>query len=198
MGSLILLAGRPGIGKTTVLRRAVSLLRERGWIVGGMFSAEIRRSGQRIGFEISDLLSGDSGTLAHMESKRGPRIGKYRVNLVDLDSIGVGAIVKALDEADIVCCDEIAPMELSSPLFREVILETIESRKPLLATIHQTAQDSLIEEIKMNPRAVVLEVTMENRGTLHVDIVQRLEANCRSSQSFAPSGIASRQDSTQT
>ena len=186
MGSLILLTGRPGVGKTTVFRRTVNLLRERGLVVGGMFSSEIRRSGQRIGFEISDLLSGDSGTLADIESERGPRIGKYRVNLVDLESIGVSAIRRALEEADIVCCDEIAPMELSSPLFREVIRETMESRKPFLGTIHQTTQDSLIQEIKMNPMAVVYEVTTENRNTLHLHIVQHFEGDYRSNQSFFP------------
>ncbi len=188
MGSLILLTGRPGVGKTTVFRRTVSLLRERGLVVGGMFSSEIRRSGQRIGFEISDLLSGDSGTLAHIETERGPKIGRYRVNLADLESIGVGAIRRALEEADIVCCDEIAPMELSSPLFREVIRETMESCKPFLGTIHQTTQDSLIQEIKMNPMAVVYEVTTENRNTLHLDIAEHFEGDYRSNQSFFPGG----------
>jgi len=176
MGRIVLLTGRPGIGKTTVLRKAIGLLRDRGWVVGGMISSEIRRSGRRVGFEISDLMSGDSGTLAHVELKSGPKVGKYRVNLEDLERIGVGAIHRALEEAEIVCCDEIAPMELSSLLFRRAVWEAVRSRKPFLATIHRAAQDPLIKEIKMEPEVKVLEVTVQNREMLHLEVVELISA----------------------
>ena len=43
----ILLTGRPGVGKTTVVRR---VLERMGGVAGGFLTAEIRRQGQRLGF----------------------------------------------------------------------------------------------------------------------------------------------------
>ena len=142
-----------------------------------MISSEIRRSGRRVGFGILDLMSNKSGTLAHIELKRGPHVGKYRVNLEDLEHIGVEAIQKALAVAEIVCCDEIAPMELSSPLFREVIRRTIQSPKPFLATVHRAARDPLVQEIKSKPDVKLLEVTKGNRARLHLEVAQLVENN---------------------
>ncbi len=177
MSRVVLLTGRPRIGKTTVLMKAIDLLRERGWVVGGMVSSEIRRSGRRVGFSISDLESGKSGILAHIELREGPSVGKYRVNLEDLEHIGVGAIQAALRESEIVCCDEIAPMELSSPIFRETIRRALQSGKPLLATIHEAGRDSLLQEIKKGQDLEILEVTAENRDTLHLQVVRLIESN---------------------
>ncbi len=179
MGEIVLLTGRPGIGKTTVLRNAVGLLKARGRIVGGMVSSEIRHRDRRIGFGVSDLMSNDSGTLAHVKQEHGPRVGKYRVNLEDLEHVGVRAIQKALEEAEIVCCDEIAPMELASPLFREAIRRTVKSSKPFLATIHQTARDTFVQEIKSRPNVELLEVTKENRDQLHLEVVRLIENDLR-------------------
>ncbi len=177
MGRFVLLTGRPGIGKTTVLRKTVDLLRTRGWVVGGMVSSEIRSSGRRIGFEISDLLSGESGILAHIYLKEGTRVGRYRVNLEDLEHIGVRAIQNALEEAGIICCDEIAPMELSSSLFREAIGKAVKSPKPFVGTIHLTVVDSLIQELEIESCVEVLEVTKRNRDGLHLEIVRLVENN---------------------
>jgi len=177
MGEIILLTGPPGIGKTTVLRKTIILLKTRGWTVGGMISSEIRRSGRRVGFGILDLMSNKSGTLAHIELKCGPHVGKYKVNLEDLEHIGVEAIQKALDEAEIVCCDEIAPMELSSPLFRKVIRRAIQSPKPFLATVHQADRDLLVQEMKSEPDVKVFKITRENRAQLHLEVVQLIENN---------------------
>ncbi len=175
MGRFILLTGRPGIGKTTVLRKTVDILRSQGWVVGGMVSSEIRRSGRRIGFEISDLLSGESGILAHIYLKEGPWVGRYRVNLGDLEHIGVRAIQNAIEEAEIICCDEIAPMELCSSLFREVIRKVAKSSKPFIGTIHSTVVASLIQELEIESSVEVLEVTKKNRDGLYQEIVRLVE-----------------------
>lgn len=175
MSKFVLLTGRPGIGKTTVLRETVDLLKSRGWVVGGMVSSEIRKSGRRIGFGISDLLSGESGILAHIYLKEGPRVGRYRVNLRDLEDIGVRAIQNALEEAEIICCDEIAPMELSSSLFREAIRKVVKSSKPFLGTIHSTVVASLIQELEIESSVEVFEVTKKNRDGLHQEIVRLVE-----------------------
>ncbi|NWF97298.1 MAG: DUF2478 domain-containing protein [Candidatus Thorarchaeota archaeon] len=107
---ILLLTGNPGVGKTTVLLRVVEALKAKGYSVGGMISREVRSGGTRVGFEILDLASGRRGWLAHVNQPSGPQVGKYRVNLEDLNSIGAEAIANAVASSDVVAIDEIGPM----------------------------------------------------------------------------------------
>ena len=50
------------------------------------------------------------------ETGDGPQLGKYRVRLDDLDSVGAKAVENALN-SDLIIVDEIGPMELSSRRF---------------------------------------------------------------------------------
>jgi nucleoside-triphosphatase len=104
---LLFITGSPGTGKTSVLLKTIDVLKTRGYSVGGMVSREVRAGGARVGFEILDLSSGGRGWLAHVNQKYGPRIGKYRVNLEDLDNIAAEAIATAIENADVVAIDEI-------------------------------------------------------------------------------------------
>jgi nucleoside-triphosphatase len=63
------LTGNPGVGKTTVLARTVSVLRVRGVSVGGMFSREVREGGVRVGFELVDVAAAKVGRLAQLTSE---------------------------------------------------------------------------------------------------------------------------------
>jgi len=90
---LLLITGSPGSGKTTVLLNAIEALKVRGYSVGGMISREVRTCGTRVGFEILDLSNGRRGWLAHVNQKQGPRVGRYHVNLDDLNNIGARAII---------------------------------------------------------------------------------------------------------
>ena len=167
---LLLITGSPGSGKTSVLWKTIEALRARGYSVGGMVSREVRTSGRRVGFEILDLTSGERGCLAHVNQKRGPRIGKYRVNLEDLDNIGVEAIASAVEEADAIAIDEIGPMELCSEVFREAVWNAFGSGKPVISTVHWKSRDKLADEMRRR-NAVTFKVTYENRGNLHEDII---------------------------
>jgi len=108
---VLLVTGPPGVGKTTVLTKTVKMLRQRGFNVGGMLSREVRENGVRVGFEIQDLASERRGRLAHINQQSGPQVGRYYVNLADLDAVGVHAIMDAVENCDIVAIDEVGPME---------------------------------------------------------------------------------------
>ncbi len=167
MKRLLFVTGRPGIGKTTVLLSAAEELKARGYCVGGMISKEIRREGRRVGFEIVDFRTGAKGWLAHVEQRAGPQVGKYKVSLGDLDSIGVNAVLDASMNADVVIIDEIGPMELLSQAFRKAVNEALDSGKLLLAVIHQSARDPIIESIKKRDDVFMATVDMANRDGLH-------------------------------
>lgn len=174
MRRLIFITGTPRTGKTTVLLKVAEELKTRGYKLGGMTSQEIREKGVRVGFEIRDYASGKKGWLAHVRQPKGPKIGKYRVNLNDLNSIGVMAILNALRDADIVLIDEIGPMELLSETFKDAIKKAINCSKPVLGTIHYRAQYPIVKQIKSRKDAYIIEVTQKTRAQLPALITDKI------------------------
>ena len=170
---VLLIMGSPGIGKTSVLLKAVDALKARGYSVGGVISHEARVGWARAGFEILDLGSGRRGWLAHVNRKVGPRVGKYRVNLEDLDNIGANAIVNAAENFDVVAIDEIGPMELFSEKFKEAVKRAVESGKLVVGVVHWKVRDRLIEKVKNREDTEIIVVTYENRDSLHEAIMEK-------------------------
>jgi nucleoside-triphosphatase len=170
---VLLLTGNSGVGKTTVLIKTVNALKGEGYAVGGMICREAREGGTRVGFEILDLNSGRRGWLAHVNQKNGPQVGKYRVNLEDLNGIGAQAILDAAKNCDVVAIDEIGPMELFSEKFKEATRRALESGKLVVAVVHWKAQDKLVIEAKKREDAELITVTHENREKLHEATVRK-------------------------
>lgn len=170
---ILLLTGNPGVGKTTVLTKTVNALRAEGYSVGGMISREVREGGTRVGFEILDLNSGKRGWLAHVNQKSGPQVGKYRVNVEDLNGIGAQAILDAVENCDVVAIDEVGPMELFSEKFKEATRKALQSCKFIIAIVHWKAQDMLAIEAKKRDDAELITVTHENREKLHETTVEK-------------------------
>ena len=170
---LLLITGSPGSGKTTVLLNAIEALKVRGYSVSGMISREVRTCGTRVGFEILDLSDGRRGWLAHVNQKQGPRVGRYYVNLDDLNNIGARAIIEAAKNFDVVAIDEIGPMELHSERFREAVESAVESGRLLIGTIHWKMRSNLTEKIKAREDTEIYKVTYENRRHLHELIVEK-------------------------
>lgn len=171
---ITLITGTAGSGKTTVIMKVAEALKTQGYKIGGMTSREKRIDIARVGFEIQDLATQKQGWLAHMNQPSGPRIGKYRVNLNDLGNIGAKAITDAVQTADVIFIDEIGPMEFCSQGFRQAVLQAMDSGKPVVATIHFRATDAFVRNIKARPDAALIEVTHENRNTLHNLIIQKI------------------------
>lgn len=155
------MTGRPGIGKTTVITKVIeSLGRDR---VGGFWSSEIRKSGRRVGFSI-ETVEGQRGILAHVNLEDGPRVGKYYVNVADIDQIAVPALRDALESNKIIVIDEIAKMELYSRLFWNTILECLDTKK-VLATI-QKRRSLFLDQIRNRDDIILLEINDKNRDTI--------------------------------
>jgi nucleoside-triphosphatase len=170
---VLLLTGNPGVGKTTVLSKTVNALKEKGYCVGGMISREAREGGIRVGFEILDLNSGRRGWLAHLNQREGPQVGKYHVNMEDLNSVGVKAIADAVEQCAIIAIDEIGPMELFSEKFKEATRKALEGNKPVVAVVHWKTHDKLINEAKSRHDSEIFTVTQQNRDKLPEIITQK-------------------------
>ena len=156
-----------------MLIKAVDALKAKGFTVGGMISREAREGNVRIGFEILDLTNSKHGWLAHVNQRSGPQVGKYRVNLEDLEKIGATAIAGAIEKCDVIAIDEIGPMELFSQKFKQAVKQALESRKLVLAVVHGKARDPLVNEAKMRVDAEIFTVTLSNRDRLPEELTKK-------------------------
>jgi nucleoside-triphosphatase len=167
----ILLTGRPGCGKTTLIKRVVNNL-PRG--AGGFYTEEIRDGGTRAGFKIVTL-DGEDAVFAHVDltAVAGPdRLGKYGLDLSALERIGVGAVRQAVRARRIVIIDEIGPMEIRSPIFREAVNEALHSEVPVLATIFARPLP-FTDAIKSRSDVTLIEVRQDNRERLVSELSDR-------------------------
>jgi nucleoside-triphosphatase len=172
----VAITGRPRIGKSTLIKKVIERLKARSVAVGGMLTSDIHEGGQRVGFSIEDIRTGTTGMLAHAQLHRpGPTVGKYTVNLTDLDRIGTQAITDALasSEVRVLIIDEIGPMELKSKRFVDAIEKALESDKHLILSVHQRSAHELVQRIKRTCQ--VLEVTEANRDDLPTGILETVE-----------------------
>jgi nucleoside-triphosphatase len=163
---VLLLTGAPGVGKTSVIVKTLESLKAEGIDVGGMISIEARESNVRVGFEIIDLTTGKHGWLSHVNYESGPQVGKYRVNIKDLENIGANSILDATEKCSVIVVDEIGPMELFSQKFKQAVKQAIESGRLVLAVMHAKAKDQLINEIKERKDTELIIVTLSNRDRL--------------------------------
>lgn len=170
----ILLTGRPGVGKTTLIKKA---LRKLSLNAGGFHTGEIRKGGVRMGFELVTL-SGRRGILAHKDIRSPHRVGKYGVNLKDLNELGVAELWRAIQEEELVVIDEIGKMELFSDKFKEAVIAALDSEKPVLGTIMQKSSP-FVDSIKRRPDVEVIKVTEKNREELVKIIAKEISEGCQ-------------------
>ena len=168
---IIMLTGEAGVGKTTIIER---VLEKGNFRAGGFITGEIREKGRRVGFEITSL-KGESGMLAHIDYHSQFKVGKYYVNLEDLERVGVAAIRKALEEDDLIVIDEIGKMELFSREFKAAVRAVLGSKKPVLGSI-MFQRSPFADGIKQWPKVQVFEVNKQNRNWLVDEVIQRLSS----------------------
>ncbi len=167
MKTVYLLTGRPGTGKTSLVRQAVAELKGKA---GGFYTEEIRVQGTRLGFKLITL-DGQEAVLAHVDFQSRYRVGKYGVDVDALERVGVPALAEAIRQRDVIVIDEIGRMELFSNRFREVVLEAIQSGKRVLGTI-MLKPDPWADDIKRQPQVRLVEVTRTDYYRVLADIKQ--------------------------
>jgi nucleoside-triphosphatase len=171
MKQVYLLTGRPGTGKTSLIKQVAAQMKDQA---GGFYTEEIRSQGVREGFRLVTL-DGETAILAHVRIHRPHRVGKYGVDTDALDKVGVPALEQAAQHCDLVIVDEIGKMELFSPRFREAISQVIASGKNVLGTI-MLNPNPFADAIKRQPNVNLLTVTRENHETVLAELLRWVKA----------------------
>ncbi|MBS7629153.1 DUF2478 domain-containing protein [Candidatus Bathyarchaeota archaeon] len=162
---VIFVTGPPGIGKTTLVMRVAEYVKSRGYGVGGIVTEELREGGVRVGFRMMDLHTGATGVLSHINLREGPRLGRYVVNIKDLESMGVKALMYGLEEREVrlLVLDEIGPMELHSRRFISAATQAARCGKPFLGTVQLKLSSRVGEILGLDETPEVVGLTRENR-----------------------------------
>ena len=171
---VILLTGRPGVGKTTTVNRVYEHYSKNGLKIEGLTTREVREGGARTGFMIKDLSSGQEGWLAKKDLGTGPRVGSYVVVSDDLEKIGVSALERSMaGAADLVIVDEIGPMEMTSTSFRNNISKILNGTKTVVATVKFGSRYPEVENTWR--RSVHWEITKENRVSIYRRLIRQVD-----------------------
>jgi nucleoside-triphosphatase len=163
--------GRPGVGKTTVARRLIGHLRERGLSVAGFTTDEIRERGRRIGFTVEGV-EGDRAVLASTRYPGPPRVGRYGVDVAAFEKIALAALAGD-SAARVVVVDELGKMELHSEPFREAVTRLFDRPVAAVATVHRF-RHPFTDALKRRREVDVMKVTERNRDDLPEQLADRL------------------------
>lgn len=169
MKQVYLLTGKPGTGKTSLIKQAIATV---GVNAGGFYTEEIRTQGVRQGFKLVTL-DGRGAILAHINTPSRYRVSKYGVNIDNLDRVGVSALNEAAQHCDLIVIDEIGKMELFSANFRETVLRIIESGKRVLGTI-MLSPNPWADAIKRQSRVNLVTVTRANHPQILSELLNWL------------------------
>ena len=164
----ILLTGKPGIGKTTAIKKIADSIGYEN--VDGFFSEEIRVEGKRTGFRIKTF-DGREGILAGISQAVGPRVGKYTVCVSDIENIAIPSMEKARNAGKTIIVDEIASMELKSKYFAIEVRKCLDTGR-VIGTI-QNRPSPFLEEVRNRTDVKLIALTLQNRDSAPVDVVKQ-------------------------
>ncbi|HYK93211.1 MAG TPA: NTPase [Thermoplasmata archaeon] len=168
------ITGLPGSGKTQTLLRIIQLLEQEGVSVGGMVTEPIVEKNRRTGFQITDWRTKEKAVFAHEGLKSRVKSGRYGVNLAALEDLGTRALAGARESSDVIVIDEVGKMEVESDAFTKSVMDTLDTSKSIVMTLHKKSRNPLLQDIRRRDELRLLEVTSVNKNLLAFKIVRLL------------------------
>lgn len=101
------------------------------------------------------------------------RVGKYGVNLENVEKVGCTAVQEALDSGRVVLVDEIGKMELFSEKFKNVLVQALNSPQKVLATIIERPNE-FADRIKKRKDTKLIHLSPENFDKILAEVLNWL------------------------
>lgn len=172
------ITGLPRSGKSAVMEKVLSMLKEERErelsarnlsdteIIGGICTEPILENGERLGYKVRDLVTGDEGEIAHKSIDSRLRVLGYGLNTAELERVAIPAIQHAIDNCEVIVIDEIGKFAVESEAFVNTVRNALEIDKPTLLTLHKKSRHPLLQDIRRRDDGRILEVTPVNRALL--------------------------------
>ncbi len=153
----ILIRGRPGVGKTTLVKTVVKKI---AGSCSGFFTEELRHGTERVGFKIVTT-DGTTGMLAHKDHPGPYRVAQYGVNIEDFERVAIPRLETV--KSNWLVIDEIGKLELLSERFKKIVPGLFsQDSLSIIATI-PVCRLPFIETLIKNHNPHVFELDLHNR-----------------------------------
>ncbi|MFW9773976.1 MAG: NTPase [Candidatus Thorarchaeota archaeon] len=163
----IVITGPPRCGKSTLIKRLIVYCNDKGIHVDGFLTPEVRRGGNRIGFDIELIDSKERKKLARIgENITGYRLGKYDVYVKELEVIISDLAKTDFDKLNILFIDEIGKMELFSNKFAEFMNQLFNIDLSIIATIGERLNHPIKKEIYNKPNLLLFNLSRNNQDEI--------------------------------
>ncbi|MCS7280798.1 MAG: NTPase [Desulfobacterota bacterium] len=167
----IVLTGRPGVGKTTIVKNVVKAL---GGSVLGFWTEEIRdpEGVKRIGFSLNTT-EGERIVFSSVNIVSPFKVGKYGVDVLIFEKHALPLLKKAKKEKkSLIVIDEIGKMELFSNKFAEIAEKIVfECENPFLGTIPSFDVHPLVHKIRNSRKVTLFHVSERTRAYIGKEIL---------------------------
>jgi nucleoside-triphosphatase len=170
----LLIVGRPGVGKTTLIRHLARAVHR--CPVDGFLTEELREHEQRTGFWLSPL-DGRQILLAHRQMQSPIRVGPYKVNVSVLEQVAIPVIRRGMEHAFVLFLDELGRMELRSSAFEAAVQQAFDHGPVIIATAG-LAPLPFVMALKCRKDVEIVPLTQANREAVKEELTMRLEALC--------------------
>lgn len=161
---IILLTGKPGVGKTTALKKFVELYDQpSNWVITSRIPNPSGDGG--LGF-IATNSQGQTQTVSHKtDIPSDIVVGRNHVDVKAVEKMFVPILQDILDQPQkLAIIDEIGPIEMASPMFEALLPRVLSPKNDLVAIVH--LEEERLEQYRQSTDNVLLHVSLENRDTL--------------------------------
>ena len=168
MNQEILITGPPRCGKSTLISKLIEYYTiKKNYTIYGFLTPEVKKSGNRIGFDIVDIFSGDRSQLARVgDFKTKFKLGKYSIFIDEFENYLETTLLLEKKKVDLIIIDEIGKIELFSKKFQDFIKRIFSLDIAILATIGLKLKH-LIKNYLLNlPTVQLLNLNRQNFQTI--------------------------------
>lgn len=173
------ITGLPRSGKSAVMQKVLEMLADerkreismRGGdpdtlIIAGMKTEPLIENGEKLGYKVIDLVTGDEAVMAHKTYDSRLRVLGFGIDTEALESVAIPAIERAKEDAEVIVIDEIGKFAVESEAFVNAVRGVLEVDKPTILTLHKKSRHPLLQDIRRRDDGRILEVTPVNRALL--------------------------------
>jgi nucleoside-triphosphatase THEP1 len=172
-GSVVVLSGERGVGKSTVCCKTAARSQSRGYTCGGLIT--LRQPYDAL--DVLDVSSGDTRRLT-LASEVAPAVVQGRFRFDPTTLVWGNDVLTRATPCHLLVVDELGPLEFEQGLGWRQAFEVLRGDDFVLALV--VVRPELVEEAQLRLSAdpiTVLAVTLENRDDLPIKLVEMLEGD---------------------